>query len=87
MCGIKKASDRLRQAVLDVVDNQIRQLNPPATKETFDRLVREGHDPGEARRLIGKVVASEIFDILKNMEPYDENRYVRALRRLPDLPE
>ena len=84
---MKKASDRLRQAVLDVVDNQIRQLNPPATKEILDRLVREGHDPYEARRLIGNVVASEIFDILKNMEPYDEDRYVRALRRLPDLPE
>ena len=84
---MKKASDRLRQAVLDVVDNQIRQLNPPATKETLDRLVREGHAPDEARRLIGNVVASEIFDILKNMEPYDEDRYVRALRKLPDLPE
>ena len=83
---MKKANDRLQQAVLDVVDNQIRQLNPPATKETLDPLVREGHDPDEARRLIGNVVASEIFDILKKREPYDEDRYVRALHRLPDLP-
>ena len=82
-----KTNERLNQAVLEVVENQIRQLNPPATKETFDRLIREGHDHNEARRLIGCVVASEIFDILKNMEPYDEDRYVRALRRLPDLPE
>jgi predicted N-formylglutamate amidohydrolase len=82
---MKKASDRLRQTILDVVDNQIRELNPPATKETFDRLVREGNDPDEARRLIGNVVASEIFDVLKNMEPYDEDRYVRALHRLPEL--
>jgi len=85
--AMKKASDRLRKAFLEVVDNQIRQMNPPATKETLDRLVREGHDPDEARHLIGAVVASEIFDILKNMEPYDEDRYVRALRRLPNLPE
>ena len=82
-----KANKRLNKAVLDVVENQIRQLNPPATKETFDRLILEGHDQHEARRLIGCVVASEIFDILKNMEPYDEDRYVRALRKLPDLPE
>jgi hypothetical protein len=60
---------RLNKAVLDVVENQIRRLNPPATKETLDRLIREGHDQAEARRLIGAVVASEIFDILKNMEP------------------
>ena len=84
---MNKASDRLRETVLDVVDNQIRQLNPPAAKETFDRLVREGHDPDEARRLIGNVVASEIFDVLKTMEPYDEDRYISALRRLPELPE
>ena len=82
-----KPDKRLNKAVLDVVENQIRQLNPPATKETFDRLIREGHDHDEARRLIGCVVASEIFDILKNMEPYDEDRYVAALRKLPELPE
>ena len=82
-----KANKHLNKAVLDVVENQIRQLNPPATKETFDRLIREGHDRDEARRLIGCVVASEIFDILKNMEPYDEDRYVAALRKLPELPE
>jgi hypothetical protein len=82
-----KPNVRLNKAVLDVVENQIRQLNPPATKETLDRLIREGHDQAEARRLIGAVVASEIFDILKNMEPYDEDRYVAALRKLPELPE
>ncbi len=82
-----KPDKRLNKAVLDVVENQIRQLNPPTTKETFDRLIREGYDHDEARRLIGCVAASEIFDILKNMEPYDEDRYVAALRRLPELPE
>ena len=82
-----KPDPRLNKAALDVVEKQIRQLNPPATKETFDRLIREGHDDDEARRLIGCVVASEIFDILKNLEPYDEDRYVAALRKLPELPE
>jgi len=82
-----KENALLNKAVLEVVENQIRELNPPATKETLDRLIREGHDDDEARRLIGCVVASEIFDMLKNMEPYDEDRYVAALRRLPEVPE
>jgi hypothetical protein len=60
---------------------------PPAAKETFDRLVGEGIARDEARRLIGCVVASEIFDILKHLKPYDEVRYVKALRKLPELPE
>ena len=78
---------RLNKAILDVVENQIRELNPPATKETFDRLVREGFDHNEARRLIGCVVASEIFDVLKDLQPYNEDRYVSALRKLPAVPE
>ena len=82
-----KKNALLNKAVLEVVENQIRELNPPATKETLDRLIREGHDDAEARRLIGCVVASEIFDMLKTMEPYDEDRYVAALRRLPEVPE
>jgi hypothetical protein len=31
--------------------------------------------------------SSEIFDILKHQQPYDEQRYVAALRKLPELPE
>ena len=81
-----KTNERLHREVLKVVDNQIRDLNPPATKETFDRLVREGHDADEARRLIGCVVVTEIFDIMKNLEPFDEQRFVAALHNLPTLP-
>lgn len=77
----------LNKAILEVVENQLRDLNPPATKETFDRLLAEGLAQDEARRLIGCVVASEIFDILKREQPYDEDRYVKALRKLPELPK
>ena len=81
-----RASKRLNKAILEVVDNQIRDGNPPATKETFDRLVSEGTAKDEARRLIGCVVATEIFGILKHLQPYNEDRYVKALRKLPELP-
>jgi hypothetical protein len=81
-----RASKRLNKAILEVVDNQIRDGNPPATKETFDRLVSDGLARDEARRLIGCVVASEIFGILKHLKPYNEDRYVKALRKLPELP-
>jgi len=82
-----KATERLNKTILEVVDTQIRECNPPETKETFDRLVGEGVERDEARRLIGCVVASEIFDVLKSMQPFDADRYVKALSRLPELPE
>lgn len=82
-----KSSEIARKAILEVVNNQIRDGNPPETRETFDRLVSTGLEKDEARRLIGYVVASEIFDILKHRQPYNQERYVKALRKLPELPE
>jgi hypothetical protein len=77
---------KVGKAILDVVDNQIRNLDPPATKETLHRLISEGVAEDEARRLIGCVVASEIFGILKHKQPFDQERYILALSRLPELP-
>jgi len=71
---------------MEVVDNQLRDGTPPETRQTFDRLLADGHTEEEARRLIACVVTSEIFDVLKNHQPYDEARYITALRRLPTLP-
>jgi len=79
-------ASRVKKAILEVVDNQIRDHNPPATKETFDRLVGDGLARDDARRLIGCVVAGEIFNVLKHLRPYNEDRYVKALRKLPELP-
>lgn len=80
------ASATARAAILEVVENQLRDGTPPETKQTFERLVATGHSVPEAKRLIGVVVASEIFDMLKRGEPYDKVRFVAALRQLPKLP-
>ncbi|MEE9269719.1 MAG: hypothetical protein V3V49_05595 [Candidatus Krumholzibacteria bacterium] len=82
-----KPNRHLHAAVMKVVENQLRYRDPPETKATFDRLLAEGHDEDEARRLIGCVVVSEIFDIMKNNEPFDAKRYAQALARLPKLPD
>jgi hypothetical protein len=76
----------LQAAIYEVVDNQLRDGTPPETRQTLDRLVSEGHTRQEARRLIACAVVSEMFDVLQRHEPYDEARYVAALRRLPTMP-
>ena len=83
---MKKASDRLRKTFLDVVDNQLRANNPPETKQTLDRLIKEGYSKDEARRLIASVVAVEIYDVLKSEQPYDEASFISGLNKLPKLP-
>ena len=82
-----KHNPYLKDAIMEVVGNQLRNGDPPETKETFDRLLAKGHSEEEARRLIGCVVVSEIFEILRKNEPFDPQRYAQALARLPNLPE
>src|SRR5688572_20452587 len=82
----KSGNPRLRQAILDVVNNQLRDGTPPETATTLERLMREGHSRAQALELIGAVVASEIFGVLKEGRAYDAARYVAALRALPRMP-
>ena len=81
-----KTNSVLKQTILEAVDNQLQNLDPPETKQTYDRLVASGISDQEARRLIGCVVSSEIFDVLKQQLPFDHARFVKALNRLPKLP-
>lgn len=75
----------LRAAIIEVVENQLRDNDPPQTKQTYNRLVQEGHSDEDAKRLIGCIVVSEIFDILKKKQEFDLQRYVKALDKLPQL--
>lgn len=76
----------LKHEILEVVNNQLESLDPPETKQTYDRLIADGISDQEARRLIGCVVSSEIFDVLKQRQPFDHARFVNALNKLPKLP-
>ena len=78
--------EALRSMIIDVIKNQIRDGTPPETKETYDRLLAEGYSEEEVMKYIGAVVSSEIFDVIKEQQSYDEERYVAALRALPRLP-
>lgn len=73
---------RLKALILQVVDNQIRDNNPPITKATLKRLMKEGYSMKKAKERIGYVVVCHIYDILKNDESFDEERYTRELMEL-----
>ncbi len=76
----------LRQAILGVVDNQLRENNPPETRETLARLIKEGYSEAEARELIGSVVAVEIYEVMNQKRPFNRERFVAGLKNLPQLP-
>ncbi len=75
------------QAILTGVDNQLRDNEPPETRETYDRLRSKGFSDKEARRLIGVALSCETFMILKHGDSYNHARYAANLHNLPNLPE
>jgi hypothetical protein len=79
----KKTNKFLHDAIIQVVDNQLRDKTPPETQKTFDRLIAQGYEVLEAKRLIGCVVTSEFYNVQKNHEPFNPERFIQAVNRLP----
>lgn len=77
---------RAGEALIETVENQIRDNDPPEVRATLDRLMAMGESRENAMRYIGSAFSLEIFEILKHQAPYDEKRYVANLRNLPELP-
>ena len=82
----KRARPEVTQAILEVVENQIRDGDPVETTTTIERLQRQGLLRPEAVRLIACVVATEMFQILKFGETFNEQRFIANLNKLPTLP-
>ncbi len=80
------SSKKATSAILEIVDNQLKDNTPPETRETYQRLLNEGFSPDKARDLIAAVVKAEILEVLKTQQPYDPKRFVEAPHKLPRLP-
>ncbi len=72
----------VREALFETIQNQIDKNNPKETKVTYDRLIREGRPHDEAMRLIAFVLVREMNDMLKAGRPFNEARYIKALKAL-----
>lgn len=76
------ANLRLKKMILEVVNNQLRDNDPPITKEVYEKLMEAGYSVSEAKEKIGAVVLEEIYDVMKENQPYDEKRYADALTEM-----
>ena len=74
------------EAIVEAVENQLDDNNPPETKQTLDRLIESGESRENAIRYITCALSVEIFGALKNKEPYNNERYINNLKALPELP-
>jgi hypothetical protein len=81
-----KAREQLRQQIFEIIDNQIKSNDPPETKQALNRLIKLGYSKDDAKMLIGQCISVELFDILKNKIPFNPDRYVKNLTKLPKEP-
>lgn len=80
-----KFDPMLHALIMQTIDSQIVENDPPETRETLHQLVSAGYTAEDAKRLIGAVVATELIQDLHSHEPFNRDRYVQNLKRLQHL--
>lgn len=76
------ANLRLKKTILEVVDNQLKDNNPPCTRDVYEKLINAGYSKSEAKDKIGAVALTEIYDILKMGQAFDEEKYKDSLEEM-----
>jgi len=72
----------LKAAILEVVENQIRNGDPPETQQTLERLLVAGYSRKQAIEMIGSALVEEIWAILHDHKPFDRARFTALLEQL-----
>ena len=77
---------KLTAAILEAVNNQLVENEPPETRTTYQRLIQQGYNDEAAKKLIGAALSVEIYGMLKEKTAYDQARYLQNLAHLPQMP-
>ena len=72
----------LKAAILEVVENQLRDGDPPETRQTLQRLLAAGYSRKQATEMIGSAVVEEIWAVLHDHKPFDRARFTALLEQL-----
>ncbi|GAA0485391.1 hypothetical protein GCM10008986_08340 [Salinibacillus aidingensis] len=75
-------NERMKNKLIEVIDNQLQMDEPKCTKTNLDRLINAGYTEQEAKEKIGTVLVEEMYDVMKQQTPFDEERYCRKLGKL-----
>ncbi|WP_375753505.1 hypothetical protein [Vibrio sp. HN007] len=81
-----ESSEYIDEAMLlEVIENQLEDGKPLKAKETLMRLTMTGTSREDAIAMMACAVSIEIFDVMKNQQPFNEKRYAEHLDMLPDI--
>lgn len=80
-------NNKLKSAIIDIVENQLKENDPKCTRETLNRLIELEYSEKQAKEMIASVVVEEIYDVMKNQATFDEEKYSKKLSKLLDSVE
>jgi hypothetical protein len=72
----------LKAAILEVVENQIRDDDPPETRETLERLLAAGNSRQQAIEMNGSALVEENWALLHDHKLFDRARLAALLEQL-----
>ncbi len=81
-----KTNEILREQIFEIIKNQLENNDPPETKIIYDQLTKAGYNDFQTRQMIGQCVAIELFEIIKIGKPFNRDRYIENLKKLPREP-
>lgn len=82
---MEKASPEVKKALINTVKTQIKENNPPETKQAFMRLLGEGIPEKDVYIYLAQAIAYETYYMMKEKRPFDNENYVKLLAKLPNL--
>lgn len=86
MVSIFEQNKRLKSAILEVIEQQIRDQDPPETGSTLARLLSQGFSKEKSLELIGYVVGLEVLGVMESGRKFDRDDFANRLHALPTLP-
>ena len=75
----------VKDAYMEIVENQLETGDPPESRATLDRLKAAGNTENEALQLMAAVARNEMQAMLAEGRQFDNARYAKLLAKLPDL--
>jgi hypothetical protein len=78
---------RVSKIVLQVVENQLKDNQPAEARQALERLTSAGFSEEESKHLIGSAIAAEMRAVVQTSKPFNAERYVELLGKLPELPK
>ena len=82
---MEKASPKVKKALMNAIKFQLKENNPPETKQAYMRLLGEGISEENVYIYLVQALVYELFAMMKEKRNHDSVNYAKLLAKLPNL--